>query len=127
MEEYKNWLESKIDETDESLGYSLDEKRYGGAFWYSTKRDVYKECLKEFERLQDKSDNNNVSFNGLKVGKKYIRVSEDGTSSNAFIVLRKGHDNIGDYITYYIIATNSISCRTYEEDFTAVKYFKEVQ
>ena len=90
MNEYKNWFESKIDETDESLGYSLDIKRYGSAFWYSVKNDVYKECLLELEK----------KGNGM-MERLTERDEHCADPKDIYVVYVKDHD--------YILATNRLA------------------
>lgn len=121
------WLESKIDETEESLGYSLDTKRYDGAFWYSVKNDVYKECLKEFERLKEKERDNGVSFDELEVGKKYISVFDCGKESGPFEVVTKGFDNGYGYVLHTTKTDSVLSILSENESCSTIEYFKEVE
>lgn len=124
MDEYKQWLESKIDETDESLRYSLDIKRYGGAFWYSVKNDVYKECLAELEKENKQAKV--VSFNDLEVGKRYVGVYITGGKSMVFAVTAKGCDDEGQYIWYGDTMEDTISFKGYACEYETVEYFEEV-
>lgn len=121
MEEYKQWLESKIDETDEFLGYSLDIKRYGDAFLYSVKNDVYKECLAELEK-EDKQDKV-VSFDNIEVGEKYNFTSKDNDFSEVTTIIAKGYDNKGKYVWYSFENSPNVSFKVYEDEY----YFEEVQ
>ena len=122
--EYKDWLKDKIEEYSDLLDLSVDTKRYGSAFLYSAKVDVYKECLAELERKdeQDKA----VSLNDLEVGKRYRSVFKDGTLSVVFTVLDKGYDSKGRYILYTITSPIN-TLKGYESEYIAVKYFREVK
>lgn len=121
---YKEWLESKIDETDESLGYSLDTKRYGGAFLYSVKNDVYKECLAELEK-QDKDKV--VSFNDIEVGKKYNFTLKDDDFSEVITIIAKGCDNKGRYVWYSFESSPNVSFKGYKSEYETVECFEEVE
>lgn len=124
MEEYKNWLEKQIDKMNELVTNSITAKFYGAADTYATRASVYKECLCMFNKA---TEDKGISFSDLEVCKKYVSVFEVGEPSSVFIVLNKGCDDRGNYIVYYIVGNDSVSRRTYEDEFSAAKYFKEVQ
>ena len=124
MDEFKEWLEKQIAETKESAEYSAKAKFYGAADAYITRANVYKECLTMFNKA---AEDKGIKFSDLEVCKKYVSVFTDGEVSSAFIVVCKGCDDRGDYILFYNVDTNSTSYKTYEQDFNAVKYFKEVE
>lgn len=124
MDEYREWLEKQITEMKESAEYSAKAKFYGAADAYVTRANVYKECLTMFNKA---TENKGIKFSDLEVCKKYVSVFEDGVFSSAFIVVNKGCDDRGDYILFYNVTNDSTSRRTYEHEFSAVKYFKEVE
>lgn len=124
MEEYKNWLEKQIDKMSELVTNSVTAKFYGAADTYATRASVYKECLTMFNKA---TEDKGIKFSDLEVCKKYVSVFEDGTLGSAFIVLRKGCDDIGDYIVYYSVENDSVSYNVYERDFRELRYYKEVE
>ena len=123
MEEYKKWLETRIAVMNESVKNSVSAKFYGAADTYATRASVYKECLCMFDKA---TEDKGIKFSDLEVCKKYVCVFEVGEPSSVFIVLNKGCDDRGNYIIYYIVENDSVSRKTYEDEFSAVKYFKEV-
>lgn len=127
MNEYREWLEKQIDEMDTLAKNNAKAKLYGAANSYVTKMNAYKECLIMFEHF-DKRDNENkkLNFNDIEVGKKYIGVLKDGTS-NIFEVFSKGNDDKGSYIWYYSMVNVDKVYKTYEQDFVAADYFREVE
>ena len=113
MEEYRNWLESVIAEERIAVQGGADDRKLRAC----------EECLRKVEQLK----NNAVNFCNLETGKKYVSVSKTDESSSAFVVLDKGCDDKGDYIWYYTMKSSSVAFKAYEQDFYAVKYFKEIK
>ena len=124
MDEYKEWLESQIAEMNGLVESNVKAKFYGAADTYATRASVYKECLCMFNKA---TEDKGIKFSDLEVCKKYVCVFEDGALSSEFIVLRKGCDDIGDYIVYYSVEKDSVSYKIYERDFRELRYYKEVK
>lgn len=113
INEYKIWLESVIAEERIAVQGGADD----------SKLRICEECLKQVIKLE----NHGVDFCNLEIGKEYVSVFKDGSSSIAFVVLDKGCDDGGNYIWYHNVENDSIAFKTHEQDFyeVNVKYFKE--
>lgn len=112
MEEYRAWLESVIAEERIAVQGGADD----------SKLKACEECLKKVVQLEDSG----VDFYNLEIGKRYVSVFEDGTLSDAFVVLDKGCDCKGRYILYTITSPIN-TLKGYESEYIAVKYFREVK
>lgn len=71
MNDYKEWLEKQIEDTNELLEKNVNLKCYGVADYYNTKLIVYKDCLDALKQLE-KHQEQDVSFSELKVGKSML-------------------------------------------------------
>lgn len=127
MDEYKEWLERKISEMNELAESNAKARLYSAANTYVTQMNVYKECLFTLEHFnkQGKQDKK-LNFNDLEVGKKYISVFENSVLSDIFVIFSKGCDDKGNYIWRYSVSNVDIACKSYEQEYSEVKYFKEV-
>lgn len=126
MEEFKEWLENQIEDTNESLEKNVNLKCYGVADYYNTKLIVYKDCLDTLKQLE-KHQGQGVSLGELEVGKRYGIVSKDGSERGALTVVVKGCDNYGQYVWYSDTADSTIAFKSYSQEFRTVKYFQELQ
>lgn len=125
MNEYKEWLESKIDEMNNLIERSIKAECYDVVYTLVTKVEIYKECLVEFEKENEQDET--VSFSDLEVGKRYVGVHINGGKTNVFAIIGKGCDDEGQYIWYGDTMKDTISFKSYANEYETVEYFEEIE
>lgn len=124
MNGYKDWLESKIAEINNLIENSIKSECYDVVYTLVTKVEIYKECLAEFEKENERDKS--VSFDDIKVGKKYNFMLKNDDFSEVITIIAKGCENKGRYVWYSFESSPNVSFKGYEGEYDAVEYFEEV-
>ena len=78
-------------------------------------------------RSQKKESEQGVSFSELEVGKRYGIVSKKNGKKGSFTVIARGYDNKGRYIWYTTVTSETLSFKSYENEYKTVEYFVELK
>lgn len=127
MNEYREWLVKQIKDINEVLEKNVNLKCYGAADYYNTKLLVYKDCLDTLKQVEEHQKEQGVSFNELRVGKKYVGIHFTGGKTNAFVVISKGRDSEGQYIWYGDTMNDTVALKSYAYEYETVEHFVEVE